>query len=147
MMSNRKYTLLCKYKVHVWVPVFLCATYQESGSWCVSSPQGLLGDGPSSLHCSTGSWFPVQSPCACCSDTSESNEQLAHANQGEKTILSTDTSLAWQLDSSIQWFSRYGLLFCTSCLVSCNFYDLKWTKSLTLPVWFAAPVKQEQGKE
>lgn len=80
MMSNRKYTLLCKYKVRVWVAGFLCATYRESGNWCVSSPQGRSGDGPSSQRYSTGSWFPVQSPCACCSDTSESNEQLAHAN-------------------------------------------------------------------
>lgn len=77
------------------------ASYQESGSWCVSSPQGLLGDGPSSLHCSKGSWFRVQSPCACCSNTSESNEQLARANnQREKNRLGFDTSLAWPLDSN-----------------------------------------------
>ena len=101
MTSSRKYTLLCRYSVSAWVSVWVRASYQESGSWCVSSPQGLLGDGPSSLRYSKGSWFLVQSPCACCSETSESKEQLAHAyNQGEKNRLSADTSLAWLVDSS-----------------------------------------------
>lgn len=78
---NRKRSLVCKSTVCVWVHVRVNASHQESGSWCVASPRGLSGDGPSSQHCSKGSWFPVQSPCVCCFNTSESKEQLAHANK------------------------------------------------------------------
>lgn len=79
-LASRKYTLSCKYRACVagWVH----ASYRESGNLYVSSPRGLWGDGPSSRRCPTGSWFLVQSLCACCSDTSNTQEEIWHHQHG-----------------------------------------------------------------
>lgn len=69
-----KHTLSCKYRSACHLGR-AHASYRESGNWCVSSPQGPWGDGPSSPRCPKGSWFLVQSLYVCCSEARDTHRR------------------------------------------------------------------------